>query len=168
MQIGGGVGLDLPALPGPQMESLLPPPHPDLESVFTERWCWVLAHKLNEQTGWPMVVVSDGPDGKVGWVHAGVRAPDGRIIDYYGAHEPGAWIDAWAESIHVEGLDGNDMADLGWDWEVDGDKINVYPWDELDPACKPTLASEPPPAAVMTAAVATATKLLARLRDEDR
>ncbi|OCI32834.1 zinc ribbon domain-containing protein [Oerskovia enterophila] len=95
----------------------------DVEA-FTLSGCDVLANELHSRTGWPVVLVCDGPAGGLGWVHAGVQAPDGRVIDAAGIHDSDKWLDDWGEAADafgedVEDYDGDDLtvlpaSDLGW------------------------------------------------------
>lgn len=75
----------------------------DLRSRFTEGDCGVLADALHVFTGWPVVVVGDGGSGCVGWVHAGVRAPSGVIVDANGHHDAQQWLADWAPFVDAYG-----------------------------------------------------------------
>lgn len=81
--------------------------------VFTNEHCAVLADALHARTGWPIVAMGDGPDGVVGWVHAGVLTPGGLIVDVDGLHEPADWAERWGDYVDSFGRD-----DLDYDWEA--------------------------------------------------
>lgn len=107
-------------------------PKPDLppgvteddDALFTRGQCHALADAISARTGWEVVVLSDGPDGVVGWVHAGVRTPNGTIVDVRGEHDELDWLDQWAEMVDSYGekhdaYDGGNVAiypatDHGW------------------------------------------------------
>lgn len=76
------------------------------------------ADTVAARTGWPVVVASDGPDGVAGWAHAGVRTPDGFIIDVEGARTEEDWIDNWEVVVDMWGSDSDDY---------DGELAGVYP-----------------------------------------
>lgn len=95
------------------------------EDTYTGSMCYQLANELHQATGWPVVVVGDGPQGSVGWVHAGVRRPDGKIVDVRGAHDEVEWIDQWAEWVDAYGEDEDDY---------DGDDVGVNGLDEYGTA----------------------------------
>jgi hypothetical protein len=82
--------------------------------------CWMLAEAVHARTGWPYAVVADGAqdmdgqptddlDGaaRVGWTHAGVLTPDGRVLDVDGAHEVGVWLDRHAHTDPDSQWDGD-------------------------------------------------------------
>jgi hypothetical protein len=101
------------------------PPLSDADDdTFTGGYCHRLAQALHERTGWPQVVVSDGPDGQVGWVHAGVRTPSGEILDVRGLHTEDDWAEEWGAMVDAHGHD------LPEDAEYDGDGVWVYPADQ--------------------------------------
>ena len=81
---------------------------------FTEGACDALAFAIAERTGWPVVLCGDGPGGVMGWVHAAVRRPDGRILDVQGLWDESAWVSCWAEIADAYGndLDGYDGDDV--------------------------------------------------------
>lgn len=86
---------------------------------FTHNACGVLAAEMSRRTGWPVVVVGADPEySQVGWFHAGVRRPDGRIIDVEGSWDEASWVDQYAETVDAYGQDEHD------DW--DGDCVNAY------------------------------------------
>lgn len=74
----------------------------DSYSEFRDRHCDVLADELARFTGWEVAVVGDGPSGKLGWVHAGVRAGTQRILDIDGWHDPACWIETWAPFLDLD------------------------------------------------------------------
>lgn len=39
----------------------------------------------------------------MGWVHAGVRAPSGMIVDANGHHDAQQWLDDWAPIVDAYG-----------------------------------------------------------------
>lgn len=80
--------------------------------VFTTQHGAVLADELHARTGWRVVAVGDGPDGVVGWVHAGVLTPSGLIADVEGLHEPADWVDRWGDYVDSCGRD-----ELEYDWD---------------------------------------------------
>ena len=88
------------------------------EEQFTVSDCAFLADEIHQRTGWPRVIVSDGPDGVAGWVHAGVLTPEGLILDVRGLHEPSDWVDQWAEGVDAFGADYPD--------EYDSENVWVY------------------------------------------
>ena len=135
--------------PAVSLESTSPAPGitEDDDDMFANGYCHVLAKALHERTGWPMVVVSDGPDGVVGWVHAGVRRPDGKILDVRGETDETWWVSNWGDVIDAYADDFD---------EFDGDLINGYDWtDDMDP--------EPADPAVVQRAAVVADLLLAHL-----
>jgi len=79
----------------------------DAVAVFTEGWCWALAVALEARTGWPIVllVTSHGL-----WVHAGVRRPDGKVVDIEGPSDPETWVRKWEarerQRLHDDGASG--------------------------------------------------------------
>ena len=77
----------------------------DLRARFTGGECDVLSDALHALTGWPVVVIGDGDGGCVGWVHAGVQAPSGVIVDADGHHHPTQWLDCWAPVVDAYGED---------------------------------------------------------------
>ncbi len=81
--------------------------------VFTTRHCAVLADALHARTGWPIVGFGDGPNGVIGWVHAGVLAPGGLIVDVDGVHEPADWAERWGQFADSFGRD-----ELEYDWDA--------------------------------------------------
>lgn len=106
------------ALAAPDEPQLPPGVTEDDEELFSYGQCHVLADELVNRTGWERVVVSDGPDGVVGWVHAGVRTPRGTIVDVRGEHDEMEWLDQWGEFADAYGRDFDD--------EYDGDSVAVY------------------------------------------
>lgn len=101
------------------------PPVTDADDdTFTGGYCHRLAQALHERTGWPQVVVSDGPEGPVGWVHAGVRTPSGQILDVRGLHDEEDWAEEWGATVDAYGLD------MPEDAEFDSDDVWIYPADE--------------------------------------
>lgn len=123
-----------------------------LEEMITLRWCHVLAHALRERTGWPVVVVGDG---RSGWVHAGVRMPDDRILDVNGSHSPGDWLDEWAVVMDEYRRDYRDQCDGIYDPEA----VDIYDWQAVD--ADTTLLGEKVPSHVRVAAARTSDNLLA-------
>lgn len=93
------------------------------KATFTNQHCAALADEMHERTGWPVVTVGDGPNGVVGWVHAGVLAPDGRIVDVCGAHRADEWLTSWAEDVDAYGAD---------DDQYDDDDVSIYTADDSD------------------------------------
>ena len=90
---------------------------------FTCRDCHVLAAELGQRTGWPIVTVGADPAvSKVGWVHAGVQRPDGRIIDVEGSWSEVEWLDRHAEKVDAYGYDEADETGEMWD----GDCVQVF------------------------------------------
>ncbi|WP_156251004.1 hypothetical protein [Pseudactinotalea terrae] len=104
------------------LTDLEPPIDETDEGTYTRALCYQLAHELHQATGWPIVVVGDGPGGVTGWVHAGVQRPDGAIVDVRGVHEDQGWVDEWAEMVDSYGEDEEDY---------DGDRVWVYRLDEV-------------------------------------
>ncbi len=92
---------------------------------FTNNACGVLAAEMSRRTGWPVVVVGADPDysNKVGWVHAGVRRPDGRIIDVAGSWDEANWVDQYAELVDAYGQDEHDDWDGDCVWAFDAEKF---------------------------------------------
>lgn len=98
-------------------------PAPDVVR-YTDQRCARLADAMHRATGWPIVAVGDGPDGTVGWVHAGVQNPDGLIVDIEGAHSPSDWVERWGGRVDAYGADNehydadavwvHTAADYGW------------------------------------------------------
>lgn len=84
----------------------------DRETFSTEH-CAALADALHARSGWPVVGFGDGPEGVVGWVHAGVLAPGGLIVDVDGLHEPADWADRWGQYADSCGADDPD-----YDWDA--------------------------------------------------
>jgi hypothetical protein len=119
----------------------------DDERLFTERYCEVLAKALHERTGWPIVVVSDGPDGVVGWLHAAVRRPDGMIVDIEGVHTADGWLERWGEWADAYGADYGDR--------YDPDMVDVHDYPP-EPE-----GQEPPSPRVLERAGAAADRFLA-------
>lgn len=77
---------------------------------FTMRTCDRLAWVLHSRTGWPVIAIAveeegDDPDAPgLGWIHTGVRQPDGRILDVEGSRELDEWLDArgeWPDALEV-------------------------------------------------------------------
>lgn len=111
-------------LAGPEPDHLPPGVTEADDALFTGGQCQVLADAISAETGWEVVVLSDGPDGVVGWVHAGVRTPSGTIVDVRGEHDEFHWLDQRAEVADAYGeehddYDGGDIAvhpgtDHGW------------------------------------------------------
>ncbi len=66
---------------------------PIAERIFTRGACGGLAIVLHEETGWPIVAITDshnvheGHAGGGSALHWTVRRPDGKLIDVDGAHE---------------------------------------------------------------------------------
>ena len=85
---------------------------------YTQGACDALAFTVSQRTGWPVVLCGDGPGGVMGWVHAAVRRPDGRILDVEGLWDEMGWVMHWGEQADGMGhdLDG-----------YDGDDVWVYP-----------------------------------------
>ncbi|MBB5474543.1 hypothetical protein HNR08_003279 [Cellulomonas hominis] len=110
------------------------------ELTFTAEQCHRLAQALHDASGWEVVVVSDGPHGVAGWVHAGVRTPGGQILDVHGLQDEQLWIVDWAEHCDAvadgeEAYDRDDVGvfpatDHGWTpehgWAL-GDSAPLYP-----------------------------------------
>lgn len=158
--------LDLDVTPLPQLgqPSLTPAPAGLVQPVspevmFTSGWCHVLALEVHDRTGWPVVVVSDGPHGPVGWVHAGVQLPDGRVLDVRGAHDPLRWLAEWEEVVDAYGRDFNDQRDDVYDY--DSDRVVMAEWD----ASGASAGTAPAPSQVLAAASTVADQLLAELGD---
>lgn len=88
---------------------------------FTHNACGVLAAEMSRRTGWPVVVVGADPEYSktVGWFHAGVKRPDGRVIDVAGSWDEAEWVDQHAELVDAYGQDEHD------DW--DGDCVGAFP-----------------------------------------
>lgn len=86
-----------------------------LRDYYTEGACEDLADALHFLTGWPVAVIGD-MGGVAGWVHAGVQAPNGDILDADGRHERWDWLDSWAPWVDAygEALEGYDpeMVDI--------------------------------------------------------
>lgn len=91
-------------------------------ATFTESACNVLADQISKRTGWPVVLVADGPNGVVGSVHAGVRTPDGLVVDVEGCHTEADWLDRWAVDVDTFG---------GEIPGYDPDLVNVYTLDQM-------------------------------------
>lgn len=81
--------------------------------VFVTAHSAALADALHARTGWPIVAFGDGPDGPVGWVHAGVLTPGGLLVDAAGLHEPADWVDQWGQFTDSCGADEPD-----YDWDA--------------------------------------------------
>lgn len=80
----------------------LPQPEQDR---FTGGDCAALAAALHALTGWPIVLVGDGGDGHVGWVHAGVWTPASTVLDASGDHDPALWLENWGAVVDAYGAD---------------------------------------------------------------
>jgi len=108
------------------------------EETYTGALCYQLARELHEATGWPIVAVGDSPGGVVGWVHAGVRRPDGTIIDVRGEHEEGEWVDQWCEMVDSYGEDQEDYdSEAVWAHPLDDygtDNLPADPYEGISEA----------------------------------
>ncbi|WP_251151388.1 hypothetical protein [Cellulosimicrobium sp. Marseille-Q4280] len=104
----------------------VPPVNDADDTTFTGGYCHRLAQALHERTGWPQVVIADGPNGVVGWVHAGVRTPSGQILDVRGLHSEDDWAEEWGSTVDAYGHDMPEEAGY------DGDDVWVYPADQFD------------------------------------
>lgn len=146
-------GSDPLAMPSPETPAGIPITSDSPNEVFTLKWCHVLADSLHERTGWPVVVVGDGPSGRVGWVHAGVRMPDGRILDVEGAHHPWEWLDEWGEIVDAlaEDLDGF----------YDDEAVQIY--ETYSANSEGDFLVDVPPGDVQAMAARTADSILAQL-----
>lgn len=78
-------------------------------TAFFHGACAALAIALHDETGWPIVAVTDHDneyDGRMGMggsaMHWLVRRPDGALIDFDGAHTPEEILEAY----HDEADDG--------------------------------------------------------------
>ncbi|MFE6967200.1 hypothetical protein ACFVAJ_19055 [Agromyces sp. NPDC057679] len=114
-RIAGLILQDLPTAPGyrvPAEAELLEKITNEEAETFTEGDCDVLATELAARTGWPVVLVADGPAGPVGWVHAGVQAPDGRIVDVEGWHHQDAWVDRWTMELQLRSKKRSAVAEI--------------------------------------------------------
>jgi len=65
----------------------------NVKAMFTRGHCHVYAIALSERTGWPVVILSDGPPtesvrratvGNGAWIHAVCRTPTGALVDITG------------------------------------------------------------------------------------
>lgn len=96
----------------------------DLCERFTQGECDAFSDALHAATGWPVVVVGDGDGGHVGWVHAGVLAPTGMIVDALGHHDPADWLNDWAQIVDAYG-----ESDPAYSPEdVDIDRAAIHGW----------------------------------------
>jgi len=85
---------------------------------MTQGDCWVLAGKLSELTGWPVVAVihpddalgdpdqvgNEAPGGWEGWTHMAVQDPEGRILDINGPQSPEDFLRQWAWTVRRRGV----------------------------------------------------------------
>jgi hypothetical protein len=101
----------------------------DAVEAFTTADCGYLAIAINAASGLPMVTISDDePDS---WYHAGVRLPDGRILDIEGIWDPQDWMAHWD---HVMGGGGEDMQITEWDLPLFGADMFERYFVNYDPA----------------------------------
>lgn len=85
------------------------------------------AAQLNKATGYPIVVVSDDPDGGVaGWAMAGVRTPQGTVIDVRGEHDANEWDEHWSQLVDSYGYDHNRKNGLDSTNGYCGDDTGIY------------------------------------------
>lgn len=93
---------------------------------FTHNACGVLAAEMSRRTGWPVVVVGADPEySEIGWFHAGVRRPDGRIVDVEGSWDEASWVDQYAELVDSYGQDEHDDWDGDCVWAYDAGKFGA-------------------------------------------
>lgn len=86
-------------------------PTDDAVDLFSNHMCWFLAWMLNQQTGWPLVAVSDtDPEpttGAFGWVHVAVQTPGGDILDVSGVHGTNDFLDHW--ELYCDDVEAADL-----------------------------------------------------------
>lgn len=94
------VSLDYPADPP------LPPGVTEEDrDYYSNQNCQELAWALHEQTGWPYAAVCDGYSeeaGQFGWLHQGVMAPGGKVLDVNGYRDVDDVLDAYGDASDAE------------------------------------------------------------------
>ncbi|TDE95069.1 hypothetical protein EXU48_09905 [Occultella glacieicola] len=92
-------------------------------NMFTGCSCHLLAAALAARTGWPIMLVAD-VDGRLGWFHAGVLTPQGRLLDIRGEHDEHDWLDEYGPIADAYGYD---LQVEDYSYVYDGDCIQVCP-----------------------------------------
>lgn len=103
----------------------------DVDDFTNSGWCVALANALHERTGWPVAVLAD-TEARLGWFHAGVRTPEGTLVDVAGEHHEYDWFDQYCPLVDEYGYD---LEAEDPDYAYDGDLVQVcdpkqYGWDQ--------------------------------------
>lgn len=72
---------------------------------YTSRHCHQLAWSLHEATGWPYAAVCDGyaqETDTFGWMHMGVMAPSGQVLDVEGLQDIDDVLEAYGDLSEAE------------------------------------------------------------------
>jgi hypothetical protein len=113
---------DLPLAPGVSEDDRV---------LYTHVHCEQLAWALHQATGWPYAAVADEHNEQAdtyGWIHLGVMAPGGQVLDVEGLHDVDDVLDAYGYGS---------QADDGDSWLVVSDRLGqfgVLPDQEMSPA----------------------------------
>jgi hypothetical protein len=108
------------------------------QNVFMTGGCHILAVAIHDETGWPIIGITDKHNvfgdqiGGGSCVHWCVKTPNGKLLDILGAHDPQDVIDNYYGDVD-EDEDGEPVAGLGiagradaleW-WSEQGRKISL-------------------------------------------